>query len=222
MSLQDETPQAEGGSADEQPRDASTLQAQLDEARNLADEERRKAGTYLDLAQRAQADFQNYKRRVEQERQKLVKDANGDLLRQILPVLDDLERALTHVPRELAEHSWTQGVTLIGEKLQGILQQQGLERVGVPGDRFDPYLHEAVAYEEHPQYGEGQVAAVYRPGYRLHDRVLRPAHVAVARASEAAAGVDSAKTPKQGAARADGVRRGRTRPTDGLNREETP
>jgi molecular chaperone GrpE len=157
-------------------------QAQLEQARSDADEQRRKAEAYLDLAQRSQADFQNYKRRMEQERERIVKDANADLLRKLLPVLDDLERAVANVPSELAEQGWVQGVELIGQKLNQILDQQGLARIGVEGEQFDPYIHEAVAYEEHPRYGEGQVAGVYRPGYQLHDRVLRPAQVAVARA----------------------------------------
>ena len=72
---------------------------------------------------------------------------------------------------------------MIGQKLEGILQRQGLEQIGGEGDRFDPHIHEAVAYEEHPVYDEGQVASVYRVGYRLNDRVLRPAQVVVARGS---------------------------------------
>jgi len=180
MAEQDETRQEETATAPS--TEPSTLQMLLDEARSLADEERRRAETYLDLAQRAQADFQNYKRRVEGEREKLVRDANADLLRQVLPVLDDLERALAHVPAELAEHNWSQGVQMIGTKLGGILDDQGLERIGTEGEAFDPYIHEAVAYETHPEYEEGQVAAIYRPGYRLHERVLRPAQVTVARA----------------------------------------
>ncbi|HYU21084.1 MAG TPA: nucleotide exchange factor GrpE [Chloroflexota bacterium] len=158
------------------------LDARVEDARAEADEQRRRAEAYLDLAQRAQADFQNYRRRVEQERKQVVKDANAELLRKVLPVLDDLERALGHVPQDLSQHSWAEGVSLIGQKLQAILEQQGLTRIGAEGEQFDPRVHEAVAYEEHPQYGEGQVAGVYRPGYRLHERVLRPAQVAVARA----------------------------------------
>lgn len=181
MAEQEETRQEE--TALPPSPEPATPRTQLDEARSLADEERRRGETYLDLAQRAQADFQNYKRRVENERGQLVKDANADLLRQVLPVLDDLERALAHVPGELAEHSWAQGVQLIWTKLGGILEGQGLERIGTAGEAFDPYVHEAVAYEEHPEYDEGQVAAIYRPGYRLHERVLRPAQVTVARAS---------------------------------------
>ncbi|MCC6498418.1 MAG: nucleotide exchange factor GrpE [Propionibacteriaceae bacterium] len=157
--------------------------AQLDQARSEADEQRRKAETYLDLAQRTQADFLNYKRRTTQELEQKVKDANAGLLTQLLPIFDDLQRALTSVPADLAEHSWAQGIGLIGQKLEHVLQLQGLERIGGEGDVFDPRVHEAVAYEEHPVYDEGQVASVYRVGYRLNDRVLRPAQVVVARGS---------------------------------------
>jgi molecular chaperone GrpE len=160
-----------------------SVEAQLEEARSQADEHRAKAEAYLDLAQRSQADFLNYKRRTTQELEQKVREANAGLLTQLLPVFDDVQRALTSVPTELAEHSWVQGVGLIGQKLDHILQLQGLERIGGEGDAFDPRIHEAVAYEEHPVYDEGQVASVYRIGYRLNDRVLRPAQVVVARGS---------------------------------------
>jgi len=155
---------------------ATSIEAQLDE-------QRRKAETYLDLAQRAQADFANYKRRTAQELDQKIRDANAGLLTQLLPAFDDLERALANLPEDVAEHSWVQGIGLIGQKLNRLLEQQGLERIGGEGDIFDPHVHEAVAYEAHPVYDEGQVASVYRPGYRLRDRVLRPAQVVVARGS---------------------------------------
>ena len=160
-----------------------SVEAQLEQARSDADELRRKSEAYLDLAQRAQADFVNYKRRTAQELEQKIRDANGGLLTQLLPVIDDLQRALANVPADLAEHAWPQGIALIGQKLEQILQRQGLEQIGGEGDRFDPHIHEAVAYEEHPVYDEGQVASVYRIGYRLNDRVLRPAQVVVARGS---------------------------------------
>lgn len=175
----------ENGAADDSPagRGTPSVEAQLDEARSLAEEQRRKAETYLDLAQRAQADFVNYKRRTSQELEQKIRDANAGLLTQLLPILDDLERARGNVPAELAENAWSQGIELIGQKIDHLLQQQGLERIGGEGDLFDPRIHDAVAYEEHPVYDEGQVASVYRPGYRLHERVLRPAQVVVARGS---------------------------------------
>ena len=160
-----------------------TVEAQLEQARSETDEQRRKSEAYLDLAQRAQADFLNYKRRTAQELEQKIRDANGGLLTQLLPAIDDLKLALANVPADLADHVWPQGVALIGQKLESILQRQGLEQIGAEGDRFDPHVHEAVAYEEHPVYDEGQVASVYRIGYRLNDRVLRPAQVVVARGS---------------------------------------
>lgn len=174
-----------GPQADAGPQGAGELsvEAQLEQARSDADEQRRKSEAYLDLAQRAQADFVNYKRRTAQELEQKIRDANGALLTQLLPVLDDLQRALINVPADLAEQPWPQGVALIGQKLDHILQQQGLQQIGSEGDAFDPHVHEAVAYEAHPVYDEGQVASVYRVGYRLNDRVLRPAQVVVARGS---------------------------------------
>lgn len=206
MADQEETWAVEADADDGPPPTVEGLRAQLDQARSMADEERRKGETYLDLAQRTQADFQNYKRRLEQEREKLVKDANADLLRQILPILDDLERALGHMPADMSEHSWPQGIQLIGQKLQGMLEQQGLRRIGVEGEEFDPHVHEAVAYEEHPRYGEGLIAGIYRPGYRLHERVLRPAQVTVAKARPGAAAEDTTNSSTaEGQSRAGGA-----------------
>ena len=184
MSHPEDLHAADAGAPDrsDQADDATLpVEVQLEQARHQADEQRRKAETYLDLAQRSQADFLNYKRRTEQDRERTVKDANAALLTQLLPVLDDLQRAVESVPDDLAGNSWAAGVGLIGQKLSQILDRQGLERIGAEGESFDPRVHEAVAYQEHPNYGEGQVAQVYRPGYRLNDRVLRPAQVVVAR-----------------------------------------
>jgi molecular chaperone GrpE len=185
MSHPDDQRAPDTGPADEAPEAAEglTVEAQLELAQAQAEDYRVKAEAYLDLAQRAQADFLNYKRRTVQELEQKIRDANAGLLTQLLPVFDDLQRALANVPVELGEHAWTQGVALIGQKLDHILQQQGLERIGGEGETFDPRIHDAVAYEEHPAFGEGQVASVYRVGYRLNDRVLRPAQVVVARGS---------------------------------------
>jgi molecular chaperone GrpE len=142
--------------------DVASAEAQLAHARSVGEEERRKADAYLDLAQRAQADFANYKRRASQEIDQTIRDANAGLLTQLLPIFDDLQRALASVPDDVAEHSWAQGIALIGQKLEHILQQQGLERIGGEGDLFDPRVHEAVAYEKHLVHDEGQIASVYR------------------------------------------------------------
>jgi molecular chaperone GrpE len=184
----DQVDQADGG-------EALPVEAQLEQARSQAEEQRRKAETYLDLAQRSQADFLNYKRRTEQDRERLLKESNADLLTQLLPVLDDLQRAVASVPSDLAGNSWAHGISLIGQKLSQTLDRQGLELIGTEGESFDPHVHEAVAYQEHPSYGEGQVAQVYRAGYRLHDRVLRPAQVVVARGSAVSPFTPSSSIP---------------------------
>jgi molecular chaperone GrpE len=162
---------------------ALSLEARLDQAQAQADDFRRQADANLNLAQRAQADFLNYKRRTALDLEQKIRDANGGLLTQLLPVIDDLQRALENVPADLDGHVWPQGIAMIAQKLDHLLQLQGLERIGGAGDLFDPQVHEAVAYDEHPGYDEGQVASVYRVGYRLNDRVLRPAQVVVARGS---------------------------------------
>jgi molecular chaperone GrpE len=184
-------PQAEAASPpappDAEPREVGAfdarvaeLEAALAAARAEAAEQRAKAESYLDLLQRTQADFLNYKRRREQERAAEAEATQAELLRQLLPVLDDLERALTQVPAELRGHPWVEGMPLIARRLRLALAEAGLTRVGAPGEPFDPRWHEAVAYEPHPDYAEGQIAAVVRPGYRLGDRVVRPAQVTVA------------------------------------------
>ena len=185
MSHPEDTRDQQAGAAEHAtPADGPvSLEAQLSEAHNQTEEQRRRAATYLDLAQRAQADFANYKRRTTQELEQKIREANAGLLTQLLPVLDDLHLALTNLPEDLADHVWPKGVGMIGQKLDHLLEQQGLEQIGGEGELFDPRVHEAVAYEEHPVYDEGQIASVYRAGYRLRDRVLRPAQVVVARGS---------------------------------------
>ncbi len=136
--------------------------------------------TLLALLQRERADFQNFKRRVVQERNEDRERARRELLAGLLPFLDDLDRALEHVPPELARHPWVQGLVLSRRQLGEFLERAGVQRYGAPGDRFDPNLHEAVAYDVRPGLAEPVVADVIRPGYRAGERVLRPAHVIVA------------------------------------------
>ena len=156
----------------ELPEDPETLRQLLQQARSQAD-------AYLANWQRSQADFINYRRRMEQEKAEASKFSNAMLILNILPTLDDLERALTSVSRELAGFTWVEGVHLIYRKLQAILEAHGLSQIEALGQPFDPNLHEAVMYGE----GEdGVVIAELQKGYRLHDRVIRPTLVKVGRA----------------------------------------
>jgi len=102
---------------------------------------------YLALAQRAQADFQNYRRRAEQERTEAYERGRAEILLQVLPVLDDFERALAALPEERLDEDWLQGLLLIERKLRGTLESLGVERIAAEGSAFDPWEHEAVLHE---------------------------------------------------------------------------
>jgi molecular chaperone GrpE len=131
--------------------------------------------------QRAQADFINYKRRVEQEREEVSKFANVIFMLNLLPILDDLERAFASVPPRLTKLGWVDGIRLIERKLRASLEAQGLSEIKALGEPFDPHLHEAVRQEKGI---EGIVIEEVRKGYKLHDRVVRPAMVVVGNGEE--------------------------------------
>lgn len=144
-----------------------------------------KAREYLDLLQRTQADFQNYRKRVEQERQEHRERLQGEIITRLLPVLDDLTRALKELPPGFRDHPWAQGIELVQRKLLALLGTEGVARIEAEGRPFDPREHEAVSYRESGGHAEGLVLAVYREGYRLGGRVLRPAQVIVAQGGPA-------------------------------------
>ena len=131
--------------------------------------------------QRAQADFINYKRRSEQEREETAKFANSILILSLLPILDDLQRAFTSVPHELTKLTWVDGIKLIERKLRASLEAQGLSQIKAEDEPFDPNLHEAVRYSKGK---EGIVIEELQKGYKLHDRVIRPAMVVVGNEEE--------------------------------------
>ena len=132
--------------------------------------------------QRTQADFVNYRRRVEQERVELIKSAEAGLIHDLLPVLDDLERAITSLPEDLRGLTWVEGILLIERKLAALLEQHGLTPIEALGREFDPNEHEAVLRDGEPGEATAVTAELQR-GYRLHDRVLRPTLVKVGPAS---------------------------------------
>lgn len=141
--------------------------------------ERARAEDYLKNWQRAQADFINFRRRNEQERADLVKFANSRLLLQLLPSLDDFDRAVEHMPEEVAQSQWGQGLLLIDRKLRAVLEKEGLKPVEAVGSEFDPNFHEAIANEEAGAENSGKVVDELQKGYMLGDRLLRPALVKV-------------------------------------------
>ncbi len=132
---------------------------------------------------RMTADFANYRKRNEAERTEFAKFAKADLIARLLDVLDGYDRALATVPDELKGQPWVEGMWLVERKLRSILDAEGLEPVDSLGTPFDPYLHEAVAYVESDE-PEGTVIQEHQKAYRLHDRVIRPALVTVAKKKE--------------------------------------
>ncbi len=137
-----------------------------------------KTAENLDGWQRSVAEFQNFKKRLERDRELDQTMMKGDIIRKFLPVLDDLERAVQERP---SSDSWSDGVELILRKLQSILEAEGLKRIEAEGQVFDPNFHEAISTEPVDGMESGRVVAVVRNGYTIADRVIRPAQVRVAR-----------------------------------------
>jgi molecular chaperone GrpE len=132
---------------------------------------------YKDGWARAQADFQNYKKRIERDNELTYISMKGDIVKKILPALDDLERALQNRP---ADNAWASGIELIARKLQNVLESEGIKRIEAEGVEFDPNFHEAISHEPADGVKSGFVIGVVQNGYMLGERVIRPAMVRVA------------------------------------------
>ena len=160
----------DAGEAFDEAAEAEVLEHDLDDLLRDRDE-------YRELAQRVQADFENYRKRVLREQTDIVERATEGLVEALLPALDSFELALGTL--DDAEVKVRKGVELVYAELLGALEKAGLERIETDGKPFDPNVHEAVRFEDGD--GDPMVAETMRPGYRLKGRVLRPAMVKVAR-----------------------------------------
>ena len=170
-------PQVEAASraADEAP-------AAPDGSASEADRLRGQAAEYLDGWQRARAEFANYKKRTEREQEESRARVVADLLQDFVTILDDLERALRDRPTDGDAAAWASGIDMIQRKLMAVLDAEGVRAmVPVAGEVFDPNVHEAVSHEPNPDYAEGQIIDVIHQGYRIGERVIRPALVRVAK-----------------------------------------
>lgn len=130
--------------------------------------------------QRTQADFANFKRRTEQEREAIADYGRTEMVKMLLPVIDNLERALNHVPTELEANDWAKGVQSIGKQLAAELEKIGVSRIPSVGHEFNPNLHEAIQMED----GEGDTEVIVeelQAGYMLGDKVIRHAMVKVSK-----------------------------------------
>ena len=142
----------------------------------------RERDEYLDLLRRKTAEFDNFRKRVERERREQAEWAAADVLSDVLSVMDDFERALS-VPAPPEAQAYRTGVELIQRQLQELMRKRGVVALEAIGADFDPHLHQAVAYDEAEGAREGEIVAELRKGYKLGDRLLRPAMVKVAKAS---------------------------------------
>ena len=145
-------------------------------------EQAAKAKQYYEQLLRAAADLDNYKKRAARERQDATKFANESLLERIIPILDNFEMALTaaNAPNTSVQ-SLQAGINMIHQQLKSALANAGLEEIDAGGKPFDPNLHEAISQQETAETPEGTVVQQVRKGYKLRDRLLRPASVVVAK-----------------------------------------
>ena len=168
-------PESEGSlNSEVKPEVAET--EDIESLKQVLAEEMGKAEGYLANWQRAQADFINYKRRSEQEKEEISQFANLAFIFTLLSFLDDLERAFAAIPPELAKLNWVDGIKLIERKLLVNLGSQGLSPIKALNEPFDPHLHEAVRQDKGE---EGIVIDEVHKGYKFHDRVIRPSKVVV-------------------------------------------
>ena len=163
--------------AEEMPVDGDQVSAEREALINQLKEAEAKVVEYKDGWARSQAEFQNYRKRIERDNEMMYASMKGDIIKKVLPALDDLERALANRP---ADDAWASGVELIARKMQNILEGEGLKRIVAKGKPFDPNFHEAISHEPNEEVESEHVIDVVQNGYMLGERVIRPAMVRVA------------------------------------------
>jgi len=162
---------------EEMPDEMDQTSAEVDALKHQLEEAEAKLKESVDGWQRSQAEFQNYKKRVERDNEMMRSNMKGDIVKKILPMLDDLERALQNRP---ADEPWTDGIELIVRKFQTVLGGEGVKKIEAEGMEFNPNFHEAISNEPSEEVESGYVIAVVQNGYMLGERVIRPALVRVA------------------------------------------
>ncbi|MBK9925666.1 MAG: nucleotide exchange factor GrpE [Anaerolineales bacterium] len=159
------------------PEVSEQASAEVEALKKQLEESDAKLSEFKDSWLRSQAEFQNYKKRIERDNELNKFSMKGDIIKKLLPVLDDLERALQNRP---ADDLWASGVELIARKFQNVLDGEGIKRIEAVGAEFDPNFHEAISNEPSEEVESGHVIAVVQNGYMLGERVIRPALVRVA------------------------------------------
>ncbi len=165
-----------------EPSDEPSIEAgaEMERLRAELDAAQTQASDHLASLQRTAADFANFRRRTAEDRERELGLASESLLRKLLAVADDFDRALEAMPAELRGAGWIEGIVLVDRKLRQLLESEGVTPIEVIGRPFDPHEHEAVASFPAPERPDGEVVAEVQRGYRVRDRVLRPAKVVIA------------------------------------------
>ncbi|MFN8412858.1 MAG: nucleotide exchange factor GrpE [Anaerolineales bacterium] len=161
----------------EMPAEGNQDSAEREALINQLKEAEAKVVEYKDGWARSQAEFQNYKKRIERDNELTYASMKGDIIKKVLPALDDLERALANRP---ADDAWANGIELIARKLQNMLDNEGVKRIEAKGMAFDPNFHEAISHEPSDDVASEHIIDVVQNGYMLGERVIRPALVRVA------------------------------------------
>jgi molecular chaperone GrpE len=175
-----ETSDASVSPSDTQSRGADAPPAGEASAADSVDALKRERDDVYDRLLRKTAEFDNYRKRVDRERREQAEMASADVLRALLPVVDDFERALQAGSGSDVD-TYRKGIELIHRKLVDLLHKHGVRPIDAVGKRFDPHVHEAVAHEDSPGRNDGEIIEEYQRGYTLGDRLLRPAMVKVAK-----------------------------------------
>ena len=166
--------------------DSLPLDEQVSLLKSRLEQAQQEAANNLDTAQRAQAEMVNVRRRTDEDRINNSKYANSRLISNVLPVLEELELAVNHAESSSGgvSDSLLEGIKLIQRKLTGVLESEGVASIEAVGLMFNPLEHEALGTEETSEVEPGYITQIIRPGFRLHDRVISPAQVMVARAPQ--------------------------------------
>lgn len=168
---EDDLKEHEGVNSEEQMQN---LEAELAKAQEESKQ-------YLDALSRERADFINYRRRTEANLNQTIQAKKADILKNFLTVLDNMELAIQHKPENAGNEEWWKGIELVSRQLQGVLATEGMEPIEALGQDFDPNFHEAITHEDNDKYDSGKVIGIIKQGYKLGDRVVRPALVRVAK-----------------------------------------
>jgi molecular chaperone GrpE len=165
----------------EEEQQAEVINEEYQHLEKELEQSRHQATQNLEGWQRERAEFSNYKRRIEREQAQMGQNITAEVIRKYLVILDDLERALKARPTEGEGAAWAQGVELIYRKLQSVLESEGVLRIQAETDMFNPNIHEAISHEESPDHESGEIIEVVQQGYKIGERIIRPALVRVAR-----------------------------------------